>query len=346
MSSEPARRTARRWLTTSALALAGALLAVDLGAQPAGISKTGSVGGLEAKFVDVKGVRTRYYEAGLGEPMVLVHGEGWSGHSSANVWVKNIPGLSRRFHVLAADKLASGLTGNPLDDKDYNIQGEVEHMYQFIQTMKLGRVHLVGQSRGGGLAFFLSVAHPEIVRTLVIVDSGTASPDVGPTDRQSVLAKCPKEPDAEEWKCRLRALSFKPDVAFDDLYFATGAYMASLPKSKETVAKVKGGAGAPLASQFGEWKKQVHARIRKEPVLQMPTLLYWGRNDPSAMLKDGLALYDVIAEQNPNIRLFVANKAGHFHFREYPEEFNDNVIHFIDYWSHVPVPARPSSEVR
>jgi hypothetical protein len=26
------------------------------------------------------------------------------------------------------------------------------------------------------------------------------------------------------------------------------------------------------------------------------------------------------------------NKAGHFHYREYPEEFNYNVINFIDYW--------------
>lgn len=32
--------------------------------------------------------------------------------------------------------------------------------------------------------------------------------------------------------------------------------------------------------------------------------------------------------------MITVNKAGHFHFREYPEEFNDNVIHFIDYWEH------------
>jgi pimeloyl-ACP methyl ester carboxylesterase len=27
------------------------------------------------------------------------------------------------------------------------------------------------------------------------------------------------------------------------------------------------------------------------------------------------------------------NKAGHFHFREYPDEFNYNIKSFIDYWS-------------
>ncbi len=325
----------------AALALAASLgLTVNARAQnpppPPGVSPTGSIDGLEAKFADVKGVRTRYFEAGQGEPMVLVHGEGWSGHSSANTWSKVIPILAKRFHVFAADKLASGMTGNPLDDKDMNIQGEVEHMYQFIQAMKLGRVHLVGQSRGGGCVFFLSVAHPEIVRTLVIVDTGTASPQVGETNRQAVLVACPKEPDWEEWRCRLRAISHLPDVAFDDTFFQTGRYMASLPKSTETRAKIAAGAGEPLSSQFNDWKKQVHARIMKEKVLMMPILLYWGKDDPSAMLKNGLALLDVIAVQNPDVRMIIANNSGHFHYREHPEEWSQNVINFIDYWNRQP----------
>lgn len=316
-----------------AVALACALLPPAGAAQPAGVSPDGALGGLSAKFVDVDGVRTRYYEAGTGEPLLLLHGEGWSGHSSANTWVKNIPGLSRRFHVFAPDKLASGMTGNPKDDKDFNIQGEVAHMFRFIQTMKLDKVHVVGQSRGGGLAFFLSVAHPEVVRTLVIVDSNTAAPDTGETDRQKVLAGCPREPDAEEWKCRLRAISYLPDVAFDDRFFATGVYMAGLPKARETVAKIAAGAGEPLRSQFDAWKKQVHERVRTESVLRMPILLYWGKNDPSAMLRNGLALLEVVSARNPRVRMLIANHAGHFHYREYPDEFNANVINFIDHWS-------------
>jgi 2-hydroxy-6-oxonona-2,4-dienedioate hydrolase len=324
----------RRW---AAAALAAGLLAAvgiwQTGRAAPAVNPDGSLGGLRVKFVEVAGVRTRYYEAGQGEPMVLVHGEGFSGHSSANTWVKNIPGLARRFHVFAPDKLASGLTGNPLDDKDYNIQGEIEHIYGFIRTLKLGQVHLIGQSRGGGLAFFLALLHPDVVRTLVIVDSNTAAPETGETDRQKVLANCPKEPDCAEWRCRLRALSFKPEVAFDEAFFETGCYMASQPKALETVRKMAAGAGEPLRSQFNEWKKQWHERVRREGLLPMPVLLYWGRNDPSAMFRNGLALFDLIAEKNPHVRLLVANHAGHFHYREYPEEFNQHIINFIDYWT-------------
>jgi 2-hydroxy-6-oxonona-2,4-dienedioate hydrolase len=314
------------------MAIAAALVwTISLPHAALAASEDGAIAGLTPKFIDVEGVRTRYYEQGSGEAMLLVHGEGWSGHSSANTWSKNIPGLAKRFHVLAPDKLASGMTGNPTDDADYNIQGEVKHMLGFMRAMKLDKVHLVGQSRGGGLVFFLAAAHPEMVRSMVIVDTLTAAPE-GPTTRQASLAKCPKEPDWEEWKCRLQSITFRPDLAFDDEFFAAGRYMASLPKSKETAAKMKAGAGEPLNSQFNAFKKEVHERLKAEPVLRMPILLYWGRNDPSAVLPRGWELYDVIGQQNPRLRMITVNKAGHFHYREYPEEFNYNVINFIDYW--------------
>ncbi len=52
------------------------------------------------------------------------------------------------------------MTDNPKDDNDLNIQGEVDHIYDFIRTLKLGMVHLVGQSRGGGsCVFFLALQH-------------------------------------------------------------------------------------------------------------------------------------------------------------------------------------------
>jgi 2-hydroxy-6-oxonona-2,4-dienedioate hydrolase len=309
------------------------------GAQPE-VDPNGALGGLTPRFIDVDGVRTRYYDEGEGEPLLLLHGEGWSGHSSANTWVKNIPDLSQRFRVIAPDKLASGLTGNPLDDRDYNIQGELAHMRAFLRAMELDRVHVVGQSRGGGLAFFLAVEHPDLVRTLVIVNSNTAAPDTGPTDRQRVLAGCPTEPDADEWKCRLRAISHSPDIAFDEEFFRVGAWMASLPKAQETRAKVAAGAGEPLRSGFNEWKKQVHERVRTEGLLRMPVLLYWGLNDPSAMVRNGLALLDVLAESNPHVRMLIANESGHFHYREHPEEFNRNVIGFIEHWAEASA-ARP-----
>lgn len=311
--------------------VAFAFLAVSF-AAPArcALSADGEIAGLNAKFVDVNGIRTRYYEMGQGEAIVLVHGGGWSGYASANEWSKNIPGLARRFHVYAPDKLGSGMTDNPKDDNDYNLQGGIDHLYQFILTLKLGKVHLVGSAQGGGDVLFLALEHPEVVKSLVISDSMTAAP-VGPlTYPPEALAKCPNEPDWEQWKCRMQAITFRPDLAFDDEYFEAGKYMASLPKAQETAAKVK--ASAPLFDP--EWKMSWLDRVKSKGILQVPVLLYWGRNDPSATIQNGLALFDVLGEKNPRVRMIIVNKAGHYHFREYPEEFNHNVIRFLRNWKH------------
>ncbi len=113
--------------------------------------------------------------------------------------------------------------------------------------------------------------------------------------------------------------------------------MGNLPKSKQTIAKMAAGAGEPLRSQFEEYKKRLHERLRNGPVLPMPVLLYWAVNDPQApALRNGVALFEILAEHHPNVRLQIINKAGHFFFREYPEEFNHSVISFIDHWDRQP----------
>jgi 2-hydroxy-6-oxonona-2,4-dienedioate hydrolase len=296
----------------------------------ADFSTNGEVAGLSAQFLNVNGVRTRYYEAGTGEPMVLVHGGDLSGHSSANIWSKDVPLFAKQFHVFAPDALGAGMTDNPADDNDLNIQGQVDHMYDFIRALKVGTVHLVGESRGGACVFFLALQHPEVVKDIVIVDSDTAAP--GPSAAATEASdKCPKEPDSEAWKCGLLAASSLPDQAFDDEYFLEGKYMSLLPKSQEAVAKLKAGAGGELATPngFNRWKAEWYARIAKEDVLQMPVLIYWGKDDPLSPPKNGQALYDLLAKNNPRVRITILDKAGHFPFREFPEKFVDDVTSFI-----------------
>jgi len=295
------------------------------------VSETGSIGGFEAKFIDVNDVRTRYYEVGDGEPMVLVHGSGFSGSASANTWLPVLSDLSERFYVFAPDKLASGMTDNPADDRDISLDGEVRHMVEFIQTLGFDQVHLVGQSRGAGLAFALAVRHPEMVETLVLVDSETASPPVGDYEARRNVARTDCEPlsGAEQIRCGWEALSYSASHVTEE-FVAAAVFMDSLPKSEETQRRMWSGGNNPYVT---EWMYDLHTQVQEEGTLQMPVLLYWGRNDPTAWLPSGLALYDVIGEKNPNVRMIIANKAGHFHYREYPEEFSRNVINFIDHWS-------------
>lgn len=288
-------------------------------------------------------MKARYYEYGQGEPLVMIHGGFTAGSSTANVFSRNIPGLAKRFHVFAVDRQASGMTGNPLNDSDYTYQGDVDFIYSFIQTMKLGQVHVMGHSAGGGIAFYLAIEHPDIIRTLTILAIGPESPPatIGGAKNRLDLSQCPNQAEYEGLRCRVAMLAWLP-TTFDDEYWKADRYMASLPKSKEARAKLNAGAGK--AFDFEAFKQKMLDRVRTEGVLQMPVLMVAGKNDvldwsvddPGALLRGELALLDVIAAKNPKVQMLVVNNAGHFMYREHPDAFNAYYVTFVDYWKTHP----------
>ena len=49
----------------------------------------------QAKYIDIDGINTRYFEAGEGEPMLLIHGGQPGMASSAEIWFLNIDELAK-----------------------------------------------------------------------------------------------------------------------------------------------------------------------------------------------------------------------------------------------------------
>ena len=314
--------------------LLAALMCVSNLVFAAEVSPTGSIGGYEAKFVDVNGIRTRYYEAGSGEPLVLFHGAPWGGVSSANTWVDNLDTLSKYFHVYAPDRIGTGMTDNPLSDDDYNEVAMHEHMRDFIKTMDLAPVHVVAHSLGG-LSLFMAVEEPELVKTLVLVASTHASPSIGVSNRFTVLNTCSTDEDGvdwfDEWRCRYGALSYDPSHVTDE-FAESVRFMNERNKAEATRAKMRTDVGGLLHDNFYEYRRVMHKRIIDEGMLQMPIMIYWGRNDPMQPLERAMSLYEVLAAKNKNVQLTMTNKAGHFSYRERPEVFNQVVINWIQSW--------------
>ena len=82
---------------------------------------------LDEKFIDVSGIRTRYFEKGEGDPLVLFHGGefGYKASSDcADDWDLNFDGLSKWFHVYAVDKLGQGYWGRMaiVDTKPFKLR--------------------------------------------------------------------------------------------------------------------------------------------------------------------------------------------------------------------------------
>lgn len=311
----------------------------------ANVNEDASIEGLDATFVDVDGVtdrvdgiRTRYYEYGRGQPLILLHGGNWSGVSSANTWSKVIRGLAEHFRVLAPDRLGCGLTGAPDERSDYVYGAELEHILSFLETMNVDKFHVCGQSRGGGIAGRVAAEVPERTKTLTVVNSGTLSPPAGDKEyfKARSLRDAPTDEDsptyhADHYKHYYSLHEYSPDHVTDEFAMAAG-YMQTREKSHE-IARILEEEG-----QQERWRETLenhieltHRRI-KDGELQMPMLLYWGRNDPSRPLHAGIGLYEFMAKENPRAEMHIVNKAGHHPYREYPEKFVDRLFSLVSFY--------------
>jgi 2-hydroxy-6-oxonona-2,4-dienedioate hydrolase len=283
-------------------------------------------------FVHVEGIRTRYFDQGKGEILLLVHGSHFGttdACDSAIDWELNFDQLARWFRVIAIDKLGQGHTDNPKTDNDYTMAAVVDHTAGFIETLGLKNVHVIGHSRGGYIVGRLTLERPELVRSCTIVDSGTLAP--GPSKTEYIMAEAPHprlSRESQRWVARHYSFS---DNHITDSWLDAAVEIANLPKYREAVRKME---------DQGLKRKHFfpHLTLQKEESLnwimqgrlKTPTMLVWGYNDPTALLKRGLALFELIAESNPASEMHIINQAGHFCYREQPETFNHVIKAFVD----------------
>ena len=283
---------------------------------------------LAASYAEVNRIRTRYFDLGSGKPMLLWHGDEFGGLSSASTWNSNLPGLSNSFRVIAADRLGQGFTANPASEADYTVQAVLRHMYDFSRRLDLGKMVVVGQSRGAYFATRLVLEHPELATALIIVDTASLAPEVGNTQERmaKLLANPPTDP-RDYARFRWTRLSCTADHITDG-YLDEALAIANQPSRLAVRDRVKDllhGTFIPSLLQ----QKEETLRWIEEGRIKVPTLVTWGANDPLAPLPAGHILFDMIAKTVPRSRMYVFNRSGHFPYREYPDEWNAVVTDFV-----------------
>jgi len=132
-----------------------------------------------SKYVDINGLKTHYFEAGQGTPLVLVHGGG-AGADAIGNWTYIIPELADHFHVIAVDMVGFGKTEVPANDYVYSQDARDEHLLAFIEQLGLGPVGLVGNSMGGLTSLGVARRRPDLVGKLILMGSAGIKMDFSP----------------------------------------------------------------------------------------------------------------------------------------------------------------------
>lgn len=107
-----------------------------------------------------------YYEiTGEGEPLVLINGLGLAVSETGRL----VEALARHYRVLAFDNRGAGRTDKP--DEPYSIPQMAEDTAGLMRALEFEHAHVVGISLGGRIAIDLALAHPEVVRSLVLAST-------------------------------------------------------------------------------------------------------------------------------------------------------------------------------
>ncbi len=283
-----------------------------------------------AKFVILDGVRTRYFEAGKGDNLVLIHGGKFGTFYSAYHWSLNFHELSKHFHVYAFDKLGMGDTDNPKSDADYTMAAVIEHTLAFVRTLGIKNATLAGHSRGALPAARIAVDHPELVKSLVIFDSNTL-PAEDPSMAYDFYTKlevgAPPIPDRDFILREPVANSYSQEHISED-FIQEMLRIGRLPKTIEAREKMETFLEAVFLPSMRE-KKYETLKLIEAGGLKAPTLIIWGVNDQSSPLKLGINLLQVIGSVVDRTEFHAFNHAGHYVFREHAQKVNQLITNFV-----------------
>lgn len=245
-------------------------------------------------------------------PTVLLHGLNDSNLS----WKRVAPLLATDRRVLMPDLPGHGLSGRP--DASYALGWYARMMADWLESIGLEQVDLVGHSFGGGVAQRMLLECRKRIRRMVLVSSGGLGREIA-------------------WSLRLASI---PRVveSFGQPFMRTGTQLAMRAAGfhAEDIAELsamnarRGSARAfaRTVKDIIDWRGQRRAFLdgAGEIADLPPIAVFWGDRDvviPLAHARAFVASVD-------GVRLTVFEGSGHFLHHEHPETFVRALRDFLD----------------
>lgn len=254
-------------------------------------------------------IATTFVRQGSSEtPILLLHGF----DSSILEFRRLFPLLAAQKETLAVDLFGFGFTER-LPGLKISRGAIATHLYCFWKTLIDRPIILIGASMGGAAAIDFTIAYPEIVKKLVLIDSagGTSGPTVGkflfpPLDY--LATSFLRNP-----KVRQKIIEnayFDKKFASADALVCSQAHLKMPNWSQALISFTKSGG----YSAFGEELTKIH----------QPTVIFWGEDDKILGTADAAKFENGI----PNSRLIWIKNCSHVPHLEQPQITAQYVLEF------------------
>lgn len=274
---------------------------------------------MHIRFADVNGIRTRYYEAGSGRPLLLVHGGG----AAADTWVRNIEPLAAAgYRVLALDLIGHGFSDAiDLTGKVPQVE-QARHIAIFLDHLGIDRIALVGHSFGGLVTSLFYLADPGRVAMMGLISSSSTFHQ--PKDFGTAVGnaydnqiKALENPSLEALRARNVGSNFNKQDTFEEILLTQLTYMG-LPDRKTAFVQMHYGLLASADSR----EHRVSHRLED---IACPTIVITGREDPRAKW----AVVQEGAAKLPDGEFHLIEQSGHKPYSEQAPTFNRLMIDYL-----------------
>ena len=274
--------------------------------------------------VDIQGLKIFYREAGpVDAPTVLLlHGF----PSSSRMWEPLLPLLADKYHLIAPDYPGFGKSSAPSpSDFNYTFDNLAGVIGELTTKLGLNDYVLFMQDYGGPVGFRMALSHPDRVRAIVIQNAVSHEQGLSPlwNARKKYWADPVHELDGlkanftsfEATRQRHLGTSPRPERYDPDTWTDEYAFLTS-PGQPEIQTTLFLDYRTNVAS-YPKWQDW----LRKT---RPPTLVAWGKYDPSFAVAGATAYRDDVPDAEVHIL-----EAGHFALDEATDEIASLVRDFL-----------------
>jgi pimeloyl-ACP methyl ester carboxylesterase len=259
-------------------------------------------------FIRVDDIQLAYTDAGLGLPVVLLHGYPFN----RSLWTEQVSALSNSYRVITPDLRGLGESDSRPGAATMNRMAQ--DVVELLDQLEISRAVIGGLSMGGYVALAFYKQFPSRVRALVLADTRPqADTEEGKQTRVQQAEKALAEGMAGIADSMLPKLltpetvSKRPEV---------------VKRVRDMMLKTKpeGAAGALLGMAERDDQTPLLAQIA------CPALILVGREDPITPVPDSEKMNREIAGS----RLVVIDNAAHVSNLERTEQFNNELVQFLN----------------
>jgi esterase len=118
---------------------------------------------LQVKKLKANDVELAYVEDGQGDTVVFVHGGGLGDWRS---WEVLRPFIAAKYRFVSLSRRYHHPNTWTDDGQNYTMAQHVADVAAFIRGLDVGKVHLVGNSYGGGVVARVALQYPELLRSV------------------------------------------------------------------------------------------------------------------------------------------------------------------------------------